>query len=161
MNEANIHFKINEYLIRFETKNDQIKELKTELDNLEIKNKELHQTKNKLIEEYKKNEKNNNKIINSYNLTNKNNINNPEFSCKINKNNQIKKKRNNSATISKRRIDMDIIKEIKTKNEELNNKLILLQRELNDIKTKVNEKEINCKLLIFNAKNIANFYSKK
>ena len=56
---------------------------------------------------------------------------------------------------------MDIIKEIKTKNEELNNKLILLQRELNDIKTKVNEKEINCKLLIFNAKNNANFYSKK
>ena len=161
MNEANIHFKINEYLIRFETKNDQIKELKRELDNLEIKNKELHQIKNKLIEEYKKNEKNNNKIINSYNLTNKNNINNPEFSSKINKNNRIKKKRNNSATISKRRIDMDIIKEIKMKNEELNNKLILLQRELNDIKTKVNEKEINCKLLIFNAKNDANFYSKK
>ena len=133
MNEANIHFKINEYLIRFETKNDQIKELKIELDKLEIKNKELHQTKNKLIDEFKKNEKNNNKIINSYNITNKNNLNNPEFSCKINKNNQIKKKRNNSATISKRRIDMDIIKEIKMKNEELNNKLFFYIIKFNKI----------------------------
>ena len=153
MNETNLHFKINEYLIKLETKRDLIKELKIELENLEIKNKELHQTKDKLKKEYKKNEKNNKK------LENLSNFNNPEISN--NYKNNIKKKRNNSATISKRRFSAEIIKEMKNKNEELNKALIKYKNELDRLIKQVNEKEVNYHLLMLNINSATNFYSEK
>ena len=79
MNEANIHFKINEYLIKLETKIDLIKELKIELENLDIKNKELHETKNKLKEEFNKKEKNNKILVNILNSSNNNKTNKYQF----------------------------------------------------------------------------------
>ena len=164
MNEVNLHFNINEYLIRLETKKDLITELKNEFENLDIKNKELNQTKNKLIEEYKKKEKNNKKLVNLLisSEENKNNNISKEFSSNINnKNNNAIKKRNNSAAISKRRFNADIIKEIKMKNEELNNILINYRKELNNLIKQVDEKEVNCRVLMFNANNHAKFYSGK
>ena len=155
MNETDLHFKINEYLIKLETKRDLIKELKIELENLEIKNKELYQTKDKLKKEYKKNEKNNKKLENLSNFINS------ELSNNINNNNNIKKKRNNSATISKRRFSAEIIKEMKNKNEELNKALIKYKNELNRLIKQVNEKEVNCRLLMLNINSATNFYSKK
>ena len=116
MNEANLHFNINEYLIKLETKKDLIKELKNEFENLDIKNKELYQIKNKLIEEYKKREKNNKKLVNLLISCEENKINSKEFSANIKSKNIVIKKRNNSAAISKRRLNSDIIKEIKIKN---------------------------------------------
>ena len=161
MSEANLHFKINEYLIRLETKKDLIKELKIELENLDIKNKELYQTKHKLIEQFKQNEKNNKILVNLFSSSNKLYSNNSEFPCNINNKKNLNKKRNKSATISKRRIDIDTIKEIKKKNEELNNVLINYKNELNNIIKQVNEKEVNCRMLMFNANNYAKFYTKK
>ena len=161
MNEANLHFNINEYLIKLETKKDLIKELKNEFENLDIKNKELHQTKNKLIEEYKKREKNNKKLVNLLISCEENKINNKEFSGNIKNKNIIIKKRNNSAAISKRRLNSDIIKEIKSKNDELTNILINYKKELNNLIKQVDEKEVNCRLLMFNASNHAKFYSGK
>ena len=160
MNEANIHFKINEYLIKLETKNDLIKELKIELENLDIKNKELRQIKNKLKEEYIIKEKNNKKLVNILISSNKNK-NNSEFSNNIIETDNYKKKRNKSANINRRIFDIDNVKEIKKKNEDLNKLLLLYKNELNNIIKQVIEKETKCKLLMFNAKNNANFYSKK
>ena len=155
MNESNLHFKINEYLIKLETKRDLIKELKIELENLEIKNKELHETKDKLIQQYKKKEKNNKKLEN--NLI----CNNQEFSNNIKQKNNIMRKRNNSAMISKRRFDADIIKEMKKKNEDLNKTLINYKNELNSLIKQVNEKEVNCRFLMLNINSATNFYSEK
>ena len=88
MNEVNIHFKINEYLIKLETKNDLIKELKIELENLDIKNKELHEMKNKLKAEFNKKEKSNKNLVNIYNSSNYNQINNKSQPvCNINNTN--------------------------------------------------------------------------
>ena len=155
MNESNLHFKINEYLIKLETKRDLIKELKIELENLEIKNKELHETKDKLIQQYKKKEKNNKKLEN--NLI----CNNQEFSNNIKQKNNIMRKRNNSAMISKRRFDADVIKEMKKKNEDLNKTLINYKNELNSLIKQVNEKEVNCRFLMLNINSATNFYSEK
>ena len=159
MNEANLHFNINEYLIKLETKKDLIKELKNEFENLDIKNKELHQTKNKLIEEYKKREKNNKKLVNLLISSEENKINNKDFSSNIKNKNIIIKKRNNSAAISNRRLNSDIIKEIKIKNDELTNILINYKKELNNLIKQVDEKEVNCRLLMFNANSHKKFYS--
>ena len=159
MNEANFHFNINEYLIKLETKKDLIKELKNEFENLDIKNKELHQTKNKLIEEYKKREKNNKKLVNLLISCEENKINNKEFSGNIKNKNIIIKKRNNSAAISNRRLNSDIIKEIKIKNDELTNILINYKKELNNLIKQVDEKEIDCRLLMLNANSHKKFYS--
>ena len=159
MNEANLHFNINEYLIKLETKKDLIKELKNEFENLDIKNKELHQTKNKLIEEYKKREKNNKKLVNLLISCEENKINNKDFSSNIKNENIIIKKRNNSAVISKRRLNSDIIKEIKIKNDELTNILINYKKELNNLIKQVDEKEIDCRLLMLNANSHKKFYS--
>ena len=161
MNEANIHFKINEYLIKLENKKDTIKELKNELENLDIKNKELHRIKNKLKEEFMLKEKNNKNLVNILISSNKNKIINSEFSNNIIGTDYYKKKRNKSANINRRIIDMDSVKEIKKKNKDLNNLLLLYKNELNNIIKQVIEKETKCKLLMFNAKNNANFYSKK
>ena len=159
MNEANIHFKINEYLIKLETKTDLIKELKIELENLDIKNKELHEMKNKLKEEFNKKEKNNKILVNILNSSNNSKENKYQFINNINNSNNLKMKRNHSAGIIKRKLDKDSINELRKKNEELNNKLLLYKKELNDLIKNVNDKEINCRLLIFNAKNQAQFYS--
>ena len=161
MNEANIHFKINEYLIKLENKKDTIKELKNELENLDIKNKELHRIKNKLKEEFMLKEKNNKNLVNILISSNKNKNINSEFSNNIIGTDYYKKKRNKSANINRRIIDMDSVKEIKKKNKDLNNLLLLYKNELNNIIKQVIEKETKCKLLMFNAKNNANFYSKK
>ena len=76
MSETDLYFKINEYLIGLETKNDLIKELNNELQNLEIKNKELLQKKGELIEKYNKEEKNKKSLINLYSsITHQENIN--------------------------------------------------------------------------------------
>ena len=159
MNEANIHFKINEYLIKLETKTDLIKELKIELENLDIKNKELHEMKNKLKEEFIKKEKNNKILVNILNSSNNSKENKYQFINNINNSNNLKMKRNHSAGIIKRKLDKDSVNELKKRNEELNNKLLLYKKELNDLIKNVNDKEINCRLLIFNAKNQAQFYS--
>ena len=159
MNEANIHFKINEYLIKLETKTDLIKELKIELENLDIKNKELHEMKNKLKEEFNKKEKNNKILVNILNSSNNSKENKYQFINNINNSNNLKMKRNHSAGIIKRKLDKDSVNELKKRNEELNNKLLLYKKELNDLIKNVNDKEINCRLLIFNAKNQAQFYS--
>ena len=159
MNEANIHFKINEYLIKLETKTDLIKELKIELENLDIKNKELHEMKNKLKEEFNKKEKNNKILVNILNPSNNSKENKYQFINNINNSNNLKMKRNHSAGIIKRKLDKDSVNELKKRNEELNNKLLLYKKELNDLIKNVNDKEINCRLLIFNAKNQAQFYS--
>ena len=159
MNEANIHFKINEYLIKLETKIDLIKELKIELENLDIKNKELHETKNKLKEEFNKKEKNNKILVNILNSSNNNKTNKYQFINNTNNTNNLKMKRNHSAGIIKRKLDKDSINELRKRNEELNNKLLLYKKELNNLIKNVNDKEINCRLLIFNAKNQAQFYS--
>ena len=157
MNEANIHFKINEYLIKLETKTDLIKELKIELENLDIKNKELHEMKNKLKEEFNKKEKNNKILVNILNSSNNNKTN--KFINNTNNTNNLKMKRNHSAGIIKRKLDKDSVNELRKRNEELNNKLLLYKKELNNLIKNVNDKEINCRLLIFNAKNQAQFYS--
>ena len=159
MNEANIHFKINEYLIKLETKTDLIKELKIELENLDIKNKELHEMKNKLKEEFNKKEKNNKILVNILNSSNNNKTNKYQFINNTNNTNNLKMKRNHSAGIIKRKLDKDSINELRKRNEELNNKLLLYKKELNNLIKNVNDKEINCRLLIFNAKNQAQFYS--
>ena len=159
MNEANIHFKINEYLIKLETKTDLIKELKIELENLDIKNKELHEMKNKLKEEFIKKEKNNKILVNILNSSNNSKENKYQFINNINNSNNLKMKRNHTAGIIKRKLDKDSVNELKKRNEELNNKLLLYKKELNDLIKNVNDKEINCRLLIFNAKNQAQFYS--
>ena len=160
MNEANIHFKINEYLIKLETKNDLIKELKIELENLDIKNKELYEIKNKLKAEFNKNEKSNKHVVNIKNSSNNNKINNKyQFLHNINNSNNLRMKRNHSAAITKRKIDKESINELKKINEELYNKLLLYKNELNNLINNVNDKEINCKLLMFNAKNYAKYYS--
>ena len=159
MNEANLHFNINEYLIKLETKKDLIKELRNEFENLDIKNKELHQTKNKLIEEYKKREKNNKKLVNQLISCEENKTNNKEFCANIKRKNIVIKKRNNSATISKRRLNSDIIKQIKMKNDELTNILINYKNELNNLIKQVDEKEIDCRLLMVNANSHKKFYS--
>ena len=159
MNEANIHFKINEYLIKLETKTDLIKELKIELENLDIKNKELHEMKNKLKEEFNKKEKNNKILVNILNSSNNSKENKYQFINNINNSNNLKMKRNHSAGIIKRKLDKNSVNELKKRNEELNNKLLLYKKELNDLIKNVNDKEINCRLLIFNAKNQAQFYS--
>ena len=159
MNEANIHFKINEYLIKLETKTDLIKELKIELENLDIKNKELHEMKNKLKEEFNKKEKNNKILVNILNPSNNSKENKYQFINNINNSNNLKMKRNHSAGIIKRKLDKHSVNELKKRNEELNNKLLLYKKELNDLIKNVNDKEINCRLLIFNAKNQAQFYS--
>ena len=158
MNEANIHFKINEYLIKLETKTDLIKELKIELENLDIKNKELHEMKNKL-KEFNKKEKNNKILVNILNSSNNNKTNKYQFINNTNNTNNLKMKRNHSAGIIKRKLDKDSVNELKKRNEELNNKLLLYKKELNNLIKNVNDKEINCRLLIFNAKNQAQFYS--
>ena len=159
MNEANIHFKINEYLIKLETKTDLIKELKIELENLDIKNKELHEMKNKLKEEFNKKEKNNKILVNILNSSNNSKENKYQFINNINNSNNLKMKRNHSAGIIKRKLDKDSINELRKRNEELNNKLLLYKKDLNNLIKNVNVKEINCRLLIFNAKNQAQFYS--
>jgi len=159
MNEANIHFKINEYLIKLETKTDLIKELKIELENLDIKNKELHEMKNKLKEEFNKKEKNNKILVNILNSSNNNKTNKYQFINNTNNTNNLKMKRNHSAGIIKRKLDKDSVNELRKRNEELNNKLLLYKKELNNLIKNVNDKEINCRLLIFNAKNQAQFYS--
>ena len=159
MNEANIHFKINEYLIKLETKTDLIKELKIELENLDIKNKELHEMKNKLKEEFIKKEKNNKILVNILNSSNNNKTNKYQFINNTNNTNNLKMKRNHSAGIIKRKLDKDSVNELRKRNEELNNKLLLYKKELNNLIKNVNDKEINCRLLIFNAKNQAQFYS--
>ena len=159
MNEANIHFKINEYLIKLETKTDLIKELKIELENLDIKNKELHEMKNKLKEEFNKKEENNKILVNILNSSNNSKENKYQFINNINNSNNLKMKRNHSAGIIKRKLDKNSVNELKKRNEELNNKLLLYKKELNDLIKNVNDKEINCRLLIFNAKNQAQFYS--
>ena len=159
MNEANIHFKINEYLIKLETKTDLIKELKIELENLDIKNKELHEMKNKLKEEFNKKEKNNKILVNILNSSNNSKENKYQFINNINNSNNLKMKRNHSAGIIKRKLDKNSVNELKKRNEELNNKLLLYKKELNNLIKNVNDKEINCRLLIFNAKNQAQFYS--
>ena len=163
MNEVNIHFKINEYLIKLETKNDLIKELKIELENLDIKNKELHEKKNKLKAEFNKKEKSNKNLVNIYNSSNYNQINNKSQPvCNINKSNNtnnLKMKRNLSAAIIKRKIDKESINELKRKNEELKNKLLVYKSELNKLINNVNNKEINCKMVMLKAKNHSKFYS--
>ena len=156
MNEANLHFKIKEYLIRLETKKDMINGLKIELENLNIKNKELIQNKDKSTEDFKKSEKNNKHLLNLSILSDKLNSNNSNYLKNI-KN----KKRNNSAAIIKRRINVDSILELKKKNEELNQLLLSYKNELNNIINQVNEKESNCRLLMINADNNTNFYSAK
>ena len=160
MNEANIHFKINEYLIKLETKNDLIKELKIELENLDIKNKELHEKKNKLKAEFNKKEKSNKNLVNILNSPNYNKINNKsQLLGNINNTNNIKMKRTHSAAIIKRKIDKESINELKRKNEELKNKLLVYKNELNKLINNVNNKEINCKMLILKAKKHSKFYS--
>ena len=143
-----------------ETKNDLIKELKIELENLDIKNKELYEIKNKLKAEFNKNEKSNKHLINIKNSSNNNKINNKyQFLHNINNSNNLRMKRNHSAAITKRKIDKESINELKKINEELYNKLLLYKNELNNLINNVNDKEINCKLLMFNAKNYAKYYS--
>ena len=163
MNEANLHFNINEYLIKLETKKDLIKELKNEFENLDIKNKELYEIKNKLKAEFNKNEKSNKHLVNIKNSSNNNKINNKyQFLHNINNSNNsnnLRMKRNHSAAITKRKIDKESINELKKINEELYNKLLLYKNELNNLINNVNDKEINCKLLMFNAKNYAKYYS--
>ena len=156
MNEANIHFKINEYLIKLETKTDLIKELKIELENLDIKNKELHEMKNKLKEEFNKKEKNNKILVNILNSSNNNKTNKYQFINNTNNTNNLKMKRNHSAGIIKRKLDKDSVNELRKRNEELNNKLLLYKKELNNLIKNVNDKEINCRLLIF--KNLSYFF---
>ena len=146
MSENDLYFKINEYLIGLETKNDLIKELNNELQNLEIKNKELLQKKGELIEKYNKEEKNKKSLINLYSsITHQENIN-----IKKN-NNKTKKKRNFSAGINRRTVDIDSIRNLKKKNAQLNNILINYKIELNNIVKEVNEMEINCKLMMSKA----------
>ena len=146
MSETDLYFKINEYLIGLETKNDLIKELNNELQNLEIKNKELLQKKGELIEKYNKEEKNKKSLINLYSsITHQENIN-----IKKN-NNKAKKKRNFSAGINRRTVDIDSIRNLRKKNAQLNNILINYKIELNNIVKEVNEMEINCKLMMSKA----------
>ena len=115
----------------------------------------MHETKDKLLQQYKKKEKNNKKLEN--NLI----CNNQEFSNNIKQKNSIMRKRNNSAMISKRRFDADIIKEMKKKNEDLNKTLINYKNELNSLIKQVNEKEVNCRFLMLNINSATNFYSEK
>ena len=131
------------------------------MENLDTRNKELHQIKNNLKEEFIIKEKNNKDLVNILLSTDTNKYINSELSNNIIKADNYKKKRNRSANINKRMFDMDSVKEIKKKNEDLNNLLLFYKNELNDIIKQIIEKEIKCKLLMFNAKNNANFYSKQ
>ena len=115
--------------------------------------------KNKLKEEFNKKEKNNKILVNILNSSNNNKTNKYQFINNKNNTNNLKMKRNHSAGIIKRKLDKDSINELRKRNEELNNKLLLYKKELNNLIKNVNDKEINCRLLIFNAKNQAQFYS--
>ena len=115
--------------------------------------------KNKLKEEFNKKEKNNKILVNILNSSNNSKENKYQFINNINNSNNLKMKRNHSAGIIKRKLDKDSINELRKRNEELNNKLLLYKKELNNLIKNVNDKEINCRLLIFNAKNQAQFYS--
>ena len=61
------------------------------------------------------------------------------------------KKRNFSAGINRRTVDIDSIRNLKKKNAQLNNILINYKIELNNIVKEVNEMEINCKLMMSKA----------
>ena len=161
MSEANLHFKIKEYIMKLSSKKEIIEELNGELERLnKIKNK-LSQTKSSIKEEYKKFEKQNKSIINStnliketnflYNLKYKNKLNNNIGIKDINKTNY--KKRNFSATKPRKRLDINIVKDLIKQNNELEDNLINYNHELNNIIQTVNEMEIKCKLLMINTKN--------
>ena len=166
MNEANLHFKIKEYIMRLSYKKELIEELNKELMSLQKNKNELIQNKSNLENDYKKIEKQNKNIINICNSNNESNIinnfyNNSELRINsgINYDNILRinyKKRNLSATKPKRRLDINILKDLKKQNNELEDILIYYNHELENIIQKTNDMETSCKILMFNANNHRN-----
>ena len=163
MSEANFHFKIKEYIMKLSFKKEIIKELNGELQRLNKIKDGLSQTKSNLKEKYKKYEKQKKSIITSNKLNNESNflnnlnynnklINNIGINDKYNKNTNYRK-RNFSAAKPKKRLDINIVKDLKKQNNELEDILINYNHELINIIKLVKEMEIKCKLLIINTKN--------
>ena len=152
MSESNLHFRIKEYLMKLSNKKDLIKELNEELDELNNTKNKLKQEKERLKKQYNIFEKQKkNIIINSSKDYNVFNI-KKNFNYKINNNNENNiKKRNFSATKPKRRLEINIIKDLKKQNKELEDIYINFKNELNNIIQQVNEMEIKCKLLMIDS----------
>ena len=157
MSEANLHFKIKEYIMKRSLKKELIEELSGELDQLiKIKN-ELMQNKNKLKEDYNKYEKQKKYIINTKKINNEPYFRNSLYNNGINiwnksyYNNFGIKRRNFSAVKPKKNLGIDLIKDLKKENNYLEDILIDKNHELNNIIQNVNDMEIKCKLLMFDA----------
>jgi len=170
MSEANIHFKIKEYIMRLTSKKEIIDELSKDLEELNRIKNTLIQNRDTLKEEYNTFEKQNKLIINSYKLSNEannniNNKNNNQLNRKIGikRNNTLglnNKKRNFSAAKPKKRIEINILNDLKKQNNDLENVLIEYNHELNKIIQNVNEMEIKCKLLMHNTDKHTNYIKK-
>ena len=156
MSEANIHFKIKEYIMKISFKKDLIEELKEELERLNKIKSELSQKKKELKGEYQKYEKQKKNIINRTNINKEPYLNNLIYNNRINignnsnnNKNLVIKKRNFSAAKPKRKLGIDLLKDIKKENNQLEDILINKNHELNNIIQNINDMEIKCKLLIF------------
>ena len=150
MSEANIHFKIKEYIMRLSSKKEIIEELNKELENLSKTKKELIQIKSTLKNEYKINEKKQKEIINYYNLNDESNIKN-NINKAIKFNNYLKvnlRKRNYSAARPKGRIEISDLSDLREENNQLEDELIYYNHELENIIQKANDMELSCKLLM-------------
>ena len=151
MSDANIHFKIKEYIMRLSSKKEIIDELNKELESLIKAKEQLIQAKSILKNEYKINENKKKEIINYCNLNDESNIINNIN--KENKNN-IKvnlKKRNYSAARPKRRLEINALNDLKKENNELEDELIYYNHELENVIQKVYDMELSCKLLMHQA----------
>ena len=156
MNEASIHFRIKEYIMKISFKKDLIEELKGELERLNKIKSELSQKKKELKGEYKKYEKQKKNIINRTNINKESYLNNLIYNNRINignnsnnNKNLVIKKRNFSAAKPKRKIGIDLLNDIKKENNQLEDILTNKNHELNNIIQNINDMEIKCKLLIF------------
>ena len=145
MSDANIHFKIKEYIMRLSSKKEIIDELNKELESLSKEKEQLIQNKSILKNKYKINEKKKKDIINYCNLNDESNITNKEIKnyLKVNL-----KKRNYSAARPKRSLEINALNDFKKENNELENELIYYNHELENIIQKVYNMELSCKLLI-------------
>ena len=158
MNEINLHLKIKEYIMRISSKKDIINDLNSELEGLNKIKKELIQNKKNLKNEYNTLEyQNKNFFSNESNNLNYNINNQLNKKAGINKNNNYKK-RNYSATKVKKRMDIDIITDLKKENNNLENILMNYKNELSNIIQQVNDMEIKCKLLTLNANEQTNLF---
>ena len=153
MSEANIHFKIKEYIMRLSSKKEIIDELNKELESLSKEKEQLNQTKSNLKNEYKINEKKKKDIINYCNLNDESNI-IYNINKEIKNYNYLKvnlKKRNYSAARPKKRIEINALNDLKKENNELEDELIYYNNELENIIQKVYDMELKCKLLMHDA----------